>query len=130
MYNQGQLKRRRGSGDCRNGSIHLQASYGWSEIGGGLRQNTALKSAKSDELEALSQPHPAYHEDEMGGNVGDEEDSDVLDVGDCLWGKTPVKRLSSLGSIDVILFLFTISTSRLCFGHNCHSKHYHYTTSL
>ena len=27
--------------NCRNSSIHLQAPYGWWEIGGGLRQNTA-----------------------------------------------------------------------------------------
>ena len=34
-------------------------------------------------------------EDKTGGNVDDdsEEDSDILDVGDCLWGKTAVKRL-------------------------------------
>ena len=32
--------KRRG-GNCRNGTINLYASYGWSEIGGRLRQNTA-----------------------------------------------------------------------------------------
>ena len=38
-------------------------------------------------------------EDEMGGNVDDddEEDSDILVVGDLSFGETPVKRLSSLG---------------------------------
>ena len=53
----------------------------------GVEEDIGKERAKSDELEALSQPHPAYHEDEMGGNVGDEEDSDILDVGDCLWGR-------------------------------------------
>ena len=38
---------KRRSSNCINGTIHLYTSYGWSAIGGRLRQNTAAFSGGS-----------------------------------------------------------------------------------
>ena len=39
MYYQGQIWETRRGSNCTNGTVHLQASYGWSGVSGGLQQD-------------------------------------------------------------------------------------------